>query len=85
MVAAMSLLAACKKQPAAPKAAAPEMTVTTVVQRATPVDFEFTAQTQSSREVEIRAQVVDRIKFVTTSRVNLSLESPSVRRLDKSS
>jgi membrane fusion protein (multidrug efflux system) len=57
MVAAMSLLAACKNQPAAPKAAAPEVTVTTVVQRATPVDFEFTGQTQSSREVEIRARV----------------------------
>ncbi|WNC94135.1 efflux RND transporter periplasmic adaptor subunit [Paraburkholderia sp. FT54] len=53
----MTLLAACKKQPAAPAAAAPEVTVTTVVQRDTPVDFEFTAQTQSSREVEIRARV----------------------------
>nr|WP_238812890.1 efflux RND transporter periplasmic adaptor subunit [Paraburkholderia sp. SG-MS1] len=53
----MTLLVACKKHPAAPAAAAPEVTVTTVVQRDTPVDFEFTAQTQSSREVEIRARV----------------------------
>jgi len=29
----------------------------TVAARDTPVDFEFTAQTQSSREVEIRARV----------------------------
>ncbi|PRY08517.1 membrane fusion protein (multidrug efflux system) [Paraburkholderia sp. BL25I1N1] len=57
MAAAMTLLAACKKQPAAPAAAAPEVTITTVVQKDTPVDFEFTAQTQSSREVEIRARV----------------------------
>ncbi|NKJ50106.1 efflux transporter periplasmic adaptor subunit [Burkholderia sp. SG-MS1] len=57
LAAAMTLLVACKKHPAAPAAAAPEVTVTTVVQRDTPVDFEFTAQTQSSREVEIRARV----------------------------
>jgi membrane fusion protein (multidrug efflux system) len=57
LAAAMTLLVACRKQPAAPAAAAPEVTVTTVVQRDTPVDFEFTAQTQSSREVEIRARV----------------------------
>ncbi|WP_431311395.1 efflux RND transporter periplasmic adaptor subunit [Paraburkholderia aromaticivorans] len=57
MAAAMILLTACKKQAAAPTAAAPEVTVTTVVQQDTPVDFQFTAQTQSSREVEIRARV----------------------------
>ncbi|RKT21355.1 membrane fusion protein (multidrug efflux system) [Paraburkholderia sp. RAU2J] len=57
LAAAMTLLVACKKHPAAPAAAAPEVTVTTVVQRDTPVDFDFTAQTQSSREVEIRARV----------------------------
>nr|WP_228878877.1 efflux RND transporter periplasmic adaptor subunit [Paraburkholderia saeva] len=56
-VAAVALLASCKKPPAAPAAAAPEVTVTTVAQQDTPVDFEFTAQTQSSREVEIRARV----------------------------
>lgn len=57
LIAATALLAGCKKQPAAPAASAPEVTVTTVVQQDTPVDFEFTAQTQSSREVEIRARV----------------------------
>ncbi|EIM95907.1 RND family efflux transporter MFP subunit, partial [Paraburkholderia hospita] len=34
-----------------------EVTIVTVRQQETPVDFEFTAQTQSSREVEIRARV----------------------------
>ncbi|AET93793.1 RND family efflux transporter MFP subunit (plasmid) [Burkholderia sp. YI23] len=50
-------LAACKKPP--PEAAKPpvEVTVVTVAAQSTPVDFEFTAQTQSSREVEIRARV----------------------------
>jgi membrane fusion protein (multidrug efflux system) len=54
---AIALLAACRKAPAPPAAAAPEVTVMTVEQHDTPVDFEFTAQTQSSREVEIRARV----------------------------
>ena len=50
-------LSACHKEP--PKQAAPavDVTVMTVTKKATPVDFEFTAQTQSSREVEIRARV----------------------------
>ncbi|SAL36366.1 RND family acriflavine resistance protein A [Caballeronia arvi] len=50
-------LAACKKPP--PEAAKPpvDVTVVTVAAQSTPVDFEFTAQTQSSREVEIRARV----------------------------
>ena len=50
-------LTACNKKPP-PQAAPPvPVTVITVAQRATPVAFEFTAQTQSSREVEIRARV----------------------------
>lgn len=49
--------AGCKKQAAAPTLGAPEVTVLTVTQRDTPVDYEFTAQTQSSREVQIRARV----------------------------
>ena len=50
-------LAACKKP--APIAAKPpvDVTVVTVAAKSTPVEFEFTAQTQSSREVEIRARV----------------------------
>ncbi|SAL09477.1 RND family acriflavine resistance protein A [Caballeronia peredens] len=58
-VAAVALLslAACKKPP--PEAQKPPVDVTavTVTAQTTPVDFEFTAQTQSSREVEIRARV----------------------------
>ncbi|HEY2024674.1 efflux RND transporter periplasmic adaptor subunit [Paraburkholderia sp.] len=56
-IAAIALLASCKKAPPPPKAAEPEVTVMTVTQQDTPVDFEFTAQTQSSREVEIRSRV----------------------------
>ncbi|MDR5782693.1 efflux RND transporter periplasmic adaptor subunit [Caballeronia sp. LZ065] len=50
-------LAACKKPP--PEAQKPpvDVTVVTVAAQSTPVEFEFTAQTQSSREVEIRARV----------------------------
>ncbi|SDR33341.1 membrane fusion protein, multidrug efflux system [Paraburkholderia fungorum] len=57
IAASVTLLAACRKPPAAPAAVEPEVTVTTVVQQDTPVDFVFTAQTQSSREVEIRSRV----------------------------
>ncbi|MDR5823946.1 efflux RND transporter periplasmic adaptor subunit [Caballeronia sp. LZ043] len=50
-------LAACRKPP--PEAQKPpvDVTVVTVAAQSTPVEFEFTAQTQSSREVEIRARV----------------------------
>jgi len=54
---AFASLAACKKAPSAPPRPTIEVTVVTVQQKETPVDFEFTAQTQSSREVEIRARV----------------------------
>ncbi len=54
---ASAALSGCKKPPAEPARQAVEVTVITVAQRAAPVDFEFTAQTQSSREVEIRARV----------------------------
>jgi membrane fusion protein (multidrug efflux system) len=52
-----SFIAGCKKPAAAPQIGPPEVTVMTVAARDTPVDIEFTAQTQSSREVEIRARV----------------------------
>jgi membrane fusion protein (multidrug efflux system) len=55
--AALVLLAACHKEAAELPRQAIEVTVMTVAQRDTPVDFEFTAQTESSREVEIRARV----------------------------
>ena len=58
MLAMLTLcLAACHKPATLPAAGAVEVTVMPVVQSDTPVDFEFTAQTQSSREVEIRARV----------------------------
>ncbi|BCZ81124.1 efflux RND transporter periplasmic adaptor subunit [Paraburkholderia terrae] len=57
LVVALALLGGCKKPPGPPALGAPEVTVMTVAARDTPVDMEFTAQTQSSREVEIRARV----------------------------
>jgi membrane fusion protein (multidrug efflux system) len=56
-VVALATLGGCKKPAAPPALGAPEVTVMTVIARNTPVDIEFTAQTQSSREVEIRARV----------------------------
>jgi membrane fusion protein (multidrug efflux system) len=58
-IAVLSLLSlnACKKQAAQTPRAAVDVTAVTVQQKSTPVEFEFTAQTQSSREVEIRARV----------------------------
>ncbi|WP_345816981.1 efflux RND transporter periplasmic adaptor subunit (plasmid) [Paraburkholderia sp. PREW-6R] len=56
-LAALALCAACHKAPTLPTAGPIEVTVERITQRDTPVDFEFTAQTQSSREVEIRARV----------------------------
>ena len=47
----------CSKAPALPPTPTVEVTVMRVEPHDTPVDFEFTAQTQSSREVEIRARV----------------------------
>ncbi|RKE39461.1 membrane fusion protein (multidrug efflux system) [Paraburkholderia sp. BL23I1N1] len=54
---AVALLAGCSKPAAVPAPSAAEVTVMTITPHNTPVDFEFTAQTQSSREVEIRARV----------------------------
>ncbi|CAE6687302.1 efflux RND transporter periplasmic adaptor subunit [Paraburkholderia nemoris] len=56
-LAALALCTACHKAATLPAAGATEVTVMQVVQSDTPVDFEYTAQTQSSREVEIRARV----------------------------
>jgi membrane fusion protein (multidrug efflux system) len=55
--ATLALCAACHKPAPPPQAGAAEVTVMKVEPRDTPVEFEFTAQTQSSREVEIRARV----------------------------
>jgi membrane fusion protein, multidrug efflux system len=49
--------AACKKAATTPTPQAPEVTVMTVQGQTTPITLEFVAQTQSSREVEIRARV----------------------------
>ncbi|MFM0143460.1 efflux RND transporter periplasmic adaptor subunit [Paraburkholderia sp. RL18-085-BIA-A] len=51
------LCTGCHKASTAPPATVTEVTVMTVQPHDTPVSFEFTAQTQSSREVEIRARV----------------------------
>jgi membrane fusion protein (multidrug efflux system) len=51
------LLSACDKTAKEVAREPVAVTVMTVAQRDTPVDFQFTAQTQSSREVEIRARV----------------------------
>jgi len=55
--ATLVLLAACHKQATEIPRQAVEVTVMTVEPHDTPVDFEFTAQTESSREVQIRARV----------------------------
>lgn len=51
------LLTGCGKEPVSPARKPPDVTVMTVTAHDTPVTFEFVAQTQSSREVEIRARV----------------------------
>jgi membrane fusion protein (multidrug efflux system) len=53
----LSLGTACHRHAAELPHEAIEVTVMTVSQHDTPVDFEFTAQTESSRAVEIRARV----------------------------
>jgi membrane fusion protein (multidrug efflux system) len=53
----LGLLLGCGKKPAPPPAAAAEVTAITIAQKDAPVAFDFVAQTQSSREVEIRARV----------------------------
>lgn len=54
---AAALVAACGKEAPPPGRPPVEVTTITVAQRDTPVAFEFVGQTQSSREVEIRARV----------------------------
>lgn len=51
------LLAGCDEKPAAPARPPTEVTAMTVAAQDTPVTLEFVAQTESSREVEIRARV----------------------------
>jgi membrane fusion protein (multidrug efflux system) len=50
-------LAGCAKEEKAPPAQPLQVTAVSVTPRDTPVSFEFVAQTESSREVEIRARV----------------------------
>lgn len=66
-VAVLALVAGCGKKEVVQAPPAPEVTVMTVTPRDTPVQFEFTAQTESSREVQIRARVdgfLDRRTYV---------------------
>nr|WP_245841171.1 efflux RND transporter periplasmic adaptor subunit [Paraburkholderia ribeironis] len=53
----LALCAGCHKPAGLPSTGPIEVTVMTVEPHDTPVDFEFTAQTESSREVQIRARV----------------------------
>jgi membrane fusion protein (multidrug efflux system) len=55
--ATLLLLGACHKDSNEIPKVVTEVSVMTVAQQSTPVDFEFTAQTESSREVQIRARV----------------------------
>jgi membrane fusion protein (multidrug efflux system) len=50
-------LGGCSREEKAPPAQPLQVTVVSVTPRDTPVSFEFVAQTESSREVEIRARV----------------------------
>lgn len=50
-------LAGCSRKEQAPPAQPLQVTAVSVTPRDTPVSFEFVAQTESSREVEIRARV----------------------------
>ncbi len=50
-------LAGCSKEAKTPPAQPLQVTAVSVTPRDTPVSFEFVAQTESSREVEIRARV----------------------------
>lgn len=71
--AALLMLAACHKPASEAPRAAVDVTVMTITQRDTPVAYEFTAQTQSSREVEIRARVdgfLDKRVYIEGSLVN---------------
>jgi membrane fusion protein, multidrug efflux system len=56
-VGVLSLAGCGKEAPKAPARGPVEVTTVTVAQRDTPVTVEFVGQTQSSREVEIRARV----------------------------
>lgn len=72
LLALFAFVAGCGKKEALPAASAPEVTVMTITPRDTPVVFEFTAQTESSREVQIRARVdgfLDRRTYVEGSLV----------------
>lgn len=57
LVACAALLGGCAKEQPKPAAGPLQVTAVTVKPQNTPVQFEFVAQTQSSREVEIRARV----------------------------
>jgi membrane fusion protein (multidrug efflux system) len=58
LVGVVALVAACGKEAGAPAGRPPvDVTTITVAPRDTPVSFEFVGQTESSREVEIRARV----------------------------
>jgi membrane fusion protein (multidrug efflux system) len=57
LIGLLAAVAGCKKEEQAPPAQPLQVTAVSVTPRDTPVQFEFVAQTASSREVEIRARV----------------------------
>jgi membrane fusion protein (multidrug efflux system) len=57
LVCSIALVAGCSKEPPPPAPRVVNITAVTIEPRDTPVIFEFVGQTQSSREVEIRARV----------------------------
>ncbi|MES2538358.1 MAG: efflux RND transporter periplasmic adaptor subunit [Pseudomonadota bacterium] len=57
IAAIIAVLAGCSKEPVPPPPAPAEVTAITLKPKDTPVSFEYSAQTQSSREVQIRARV----------------------------
>lgn len=57
LLASVALVTGCGKEAAAPARPPVEVTTIIIAPRDTPVSYEFVGQTQSSREVEIRARV----------------------------
>jgi membrane fusion protein (multidrug efflux system) len=57
IITSLAALIACGKPPSPPARGETEVTVVTVAAHDAPVNFTFTAQSQSSHEVEIRARV----------------------------
>jgi len=72
-LACLAILNGCSKEAPPPKARVADVTVMTITPKDSPAVFEFVGQTQSSREVEIRARVdgfLDKRVYTEGSLVN---------------